>query len=164
MALSKRDIKAELLRMGRDPAYFINNYSKITHPIEGLIPFKLYNFQKEAVKNFQDYRFNIILKARQLGLSTTVAAYVCWLMVFHREKNILVVATKQQTATNLVRKVKAIHKYLPRWVRQVATITVDNRTSFELSNGSQVKAASTSSLKMIINRNKQIKQQIKQQN
>jgi hypothetical protein len=144
MALSKRDIKAELLRMGRDPAYFINNYSKITHPIEGLIPFKLYNFQKEAVKNFQDYRFNIILKARQLGLSTTVAAYVCWLMVFHREKNILVVATKQQTATNLVRKVKAIHKYLPRWVRQVATITVDNRTSFELSNGSQVKAASTS--------------------
>ncbi len=144
MGLSKKEIKAELLRMGRDPVYFINNYSKITHPIEGLVPFKLYKFQKEAVTNFQDHRFNIILKARQLGLSTTVAAYVCWLMIFHREKNILVVATKQQTATNLVRKVKAIHKYLPLWVQQVAKIVVDNRTSFELTNGSQVKAASTS--------------------
>ena len=29
-------------------------------------------------------------------------------MLFHRDKNILVVATKLQTATNLVKKVKAI--------------------------------------------------------
>lgn len=34
-------------------------------------------------------------------------------------------------------------KNLPPWL-QVATISIDNRTSFELSNGSQIKAASTS--------------------
>ena len=137
-------MKAEILRSGRDPVYFISNYAKITHPLDGLIPFKMYDFQAAAVREFEDYRFNVILKARQLGLSTSVAAYVCWLMVFHREKNVLVMATKQGTAANLVRKVKAVYKYLPKWVQQIAPLVIDNRTSFELANGSQVKAASTS--------------------
>ena len=34
-------------------------------------------------------------------------------------------------------------KNLPDWIR-IANITTDNRTSFELSNGSSIKAASTS--------------------
>ena len=62
---------------------------------------------------------------------------------FHKEKNILVIATKFSTAGNLVKKVKNIMRNLPDWMK-VATVTVDNRTSFELSNGSTIKAASTS--------------------
>jgi hypothetical protein len=64
-------------------------------------------------------------------------------MLFHRDKNILVVATKLQTATNLVRKVKKIMKQLPPWIK-ISEIHIDNRTSFELTNGSQIKASSTS--------------------
>ena len=76
-------------------------------------------------------------------ISTTVAAYVCWLMLFHRDKNVLIVATKLATATNLVKKIKAIHRHLPPWLK-IAEISIDNRQSFELSNASQVKASSTS--------------------
>ncbi len=47
--------------------------------------------QQDLLKDFRDYRFNIILKARQLGISTISAAYVAWLMLFHKDKNILVV-------------------------------------------------------------------------
>jgi hypothetical protein len=65
------------------------------------------------------------------------------MMLFHRDKTILVMATKFETAGNLVRKVKNIMKNLPDWIR-IANITTDNRTSFELSNGSSIKAASTS--------------------
>ncbi|MAG28136.1 hypothetical protein CMI47_21650, partial [Candidatus Pacearchaeota archaeon] len=50
---------------------------------------------------------------------------------------------KFQTAGNLVKKVKSIMKQLPDWIR-IAEISVDNRNSFELSNGSSIKAASTS--------------------
>jgi len=134
---------AEIVRCGKDPSYFCNGYAKISHPMRGLISFDLYDFQKESLDHFKNHRFNVILKARQLGISTTVAAYVCWLMLFHRDKNVLVVATKLQTATNLVKKIKAIHRHLPDWLK-IANITIDNRTSFELSNGSQVKASSTS--------------------
>ena len=140
---TKDEIVKEILKSGKDPAYFINNYCKISHPMRGLIPFKTYGFQENLLDDFNDYRFNIILKARQLGMSTTVAAYIVWMMLFHRDKNILVMATKFTTAANLVKKVKAIIRNVPEWI-QIADISIDNRTSFELSNGSQIKASSTS--------------------
>tara|TARA_B100000963_G_scaffold361116_1_gene394938 strand:+ start:7890 stop:9479 length:1590 start_codon:yes stop_codon:yes gene_type:complete len=141
--LSKKEIVAEILKCGKDPVYFIDNYARISHPIEGLIPFKTYPYQADLLHDFNDYRFNVILKARQLGISTIAAAYVVWLMLFHRDKNILVMATKFKTASNLVKKVKAIMKNLPEWI-VISEISIDNRSSFELSNGSQIQAASTS--------------------
>ena len=62
-----------------------------------------------------------------------------WLMLFHREKNVLVIATKFGTASNLVKKVKAIIKNLPKWL-SISTVEIDNRSSFVLSNGSQIKS------------------------
>jgi len=141
--LTKKEVMREIVKCGKDPVYFINTYAKITHPQRGLIPFHLYDFQEGLVESFLDHRFNVILKARQLGISTISAAYVSWLMLFHREKNVLVIATKFSTAANLVKKVKSILKNLPDWIR-IADVAIDNRTSFELSNGSQIKASSTS--------------------
>jgi hypothetical protein len=141
--LSKKEVVKEIVKCGRDPVYFINTYTKISHPQKGLIPFKTFPFQDDLLQSFQDSRFNIILKARQLGISTVTAGYVVWLMLFHRDKNVLVMATKFSTATNLVKKVKQILKNLPDWL-MIARISTDNRTSFELSNGSIIKASSTS--------------------
>jgi len=141
--LSKEEIVKEIVKCGKDPQFFIDNYCRISHPLRGLIPFKTYNYQKDLLKDFNDYRFNIILKARQLGISTISAGYIVWFMLFHRDKNILVVATKFQTAANLVKKVKSIMKHLPDWIK-ISKIVTDNKTSFELSNGSQIKAGTTS--------------------
>ena len=141
--LSKKEVLAEIVKCGKDPDFFINSYARISHPIHGTVPFKTYDFQTQLLKDFNDHRFNVILKGRQLGISTITAAYVSWMMLFHRDKNILVMATKFQTAANLVKKVKAIIKNLPDWM-QIANISIDNRTSFELSNGSQIKASTTS--------------------
>ena len=143
MQLTKKETMSEIVRSGKDPVYFSNHHARISHPLHGLIPFDMYDFQEDSLRSFKKHRFNVILKARQLGISTTVASYVCWLMLFHRDKNILVVATKLGTAANLVKKSTAIYKNLPSWLK-IATIVVDNRNSFELSNGSIVKASSTS--------------------
>jgi len=143
MKLTKQEIVGELVKCGKDPHYFIDNYCKISHPLKGQIPFKTYDYQRELLQDFNDYRFNVILKARQLGISTISAAYVAWFMLFHREKNVLVIATKLSTAMNLIKKVKMIFKNLPSFML-IAKISIDNKQSFELSNGSMVKAASTS--------------------
>jgi len=140
---TKKQIKAEIVKCGKDPVYFINTYARISHPLHGLVPFNTYPFQTELLQSFNDYRFNVILKARQLGISTISAAYVLWMMMFYREKNVLVIATQFKTAANLVKKVKQIMKSLPDWM-MIAKISIDNRASFELSNGSQIKATSTS--------------------
>ena len=142
--LSKKEMMKEILQCGKDPVYFLNNYARITHPIHGSIPFRTFDFQTDLLKDFNDYRYNIILKARQLGISTICAGYISWLLLFHRDKNVLVMATKFGTATNLVKKVKQIIKSTPEFLR-ISHITVDNKSSFELSNGSQIKATSTSS-------------------
>lgn len=141
--LNKVQIRSELLNCGKDPVYFIDNYAKISHPIKGMIPFTMYPFQKDVVKDFQDNRFNIILKARQLGLSTVSAVYIAWFVLFHKNKNVVVMATKLSTASNLVRKVKFALNSIPDWMK-ICNLVVDNKNSFELSNGSQVKAISTS--------------------
>ena len=139
----KEVIKKEYVKCVQDPAYFMKKYCMIQHPIQGKIPFDLYDFQEKTVSDLVTNRLNIILKARQLGISTITAAYVAWLVLFHRDKNVLIVATKLQTAANLVKKVKTILKNLPPWLK-IANFSVDNKNSIELTNGSQVKASSTS--------------------
>ena len=141
--LNRKQRVQEILKCGKDPSYFLKTYARISHPLHGLVPFKTYDFQDDLLKDFNDYRFNVILKARQLGISTITAGYVVWMLLFHRDKNVLVMATKFSTAGNLVNKVKKIMKNLPDWLR-IANIEIDNRTSFVLSNGSQIKASSTS--------------------
>ena len=39
--------------------------------------------KKELLQKFNDYRNNVILKSRQMGISTITAAYVSWMLLFH---------------------------------------------------------------------------------
>jgi phage FluMu gp28-like protein len=62
------------------------------------------------------------------------------LMLFHEDKNILVIATKQEVAKNLVTKVRFMHDNLPSWLK--GQTEEDNKLSLRLRNGSQIKATS----------------------
>lgn len=136
-------IKDEVVKCGRDPSYFINTYVKIQHPVRGLVPFKLFDYQENLLDCYEQHRFNVILKSRQIGISELTAAYATWLILFHRNKNILVMATKAETAKNIIKKVKLAIKKLPEWLI-ISDVITDNRMSVELSNGSQIKAISSS--------------------
>ncbi len=138
----KEVIKQEYIKCAQDPAYFMRKYCMIQHPIRGKIPFELYDFQDKTVTEFQEHRMNIILKARQLGISTLTAGYALWLMTFHQDKNVLVIATKQEVAKNLVTKVRVMHANLPSWLKQ--RCVEDNKLNLRYRNGSQIKAVSSS--------------------
>ena len=137
----KEVIKTEYLKCAVDPAYFLKKYAVIQHPIQGKIPFSLYEFQEKMVSDFNNHNYNVILKARQLGISTLTAGYALWMMTFQSDKNILVIATKQDTAKNLVTKIRVMHANLPNWVK--SNCVEDNKLSLRYSNGSQVKAISS---------------------
>ena len=134
-------IKKEYVKCAQDPAYFMKKYCMIQHPIRGKIPFELYNFQDKVVNEFQEHRMNVILKARQLGISTLTAGYSLWMMTFQQDKNILVIATKQEVAKNLVTKVRVMHANLPSWLKQ--RCVEDNKLNLRYRNGSQIKAVSS---------------------
>ena len=88
----------------------------------------------------------IVLKGRQLGISTVVAAYIVWYMLFHPEKMVVIFAIKQEVSKNLLRKCRRMTKDLPAWIASLASVspTNDNVLQFELTNGSIAKALPTS--------------------
>jgi hypothetical protein len=139
---SRQAVVAEILKCGKDPTYFMKKYCKIQHQLRGLIPFDTYDFQNDCVKQFQQHRFNIVLKSRQLGLSTVSAAYVVWYAIFKKDKNILVIATKLNTAINFIKKVKTMLDGLPPWL--LLTKFEPTKQSIRFDNGSTITAVPTS--------------------
>ena len=107
----------EYVKCRKDPIYFIKKYGKIRHPTRGLLGFELWDFQEDAINNFLERSYNIILKARQLGISTLCAAYAGWMANFFKNKEIFILATKRDTATNLVDKVRVFLAEVPHMVK-----------------------------------------------
>ena len=138
----QRQIK-EIVECGKNPNHFFKNYCKIQHPVRGLISFDTFSFQDDCVDAFLDNRFSIILKSRQLGLSTLVAAYSVWLAIFQKDKNILIIATKLSVAQNFIKKVKTILRNVPPWLL-LPEVVSNNKQLIEFSHGSSIKAIPTS--------------------
>ena len=133
----------EFMRCKEDPVYFANRYIKIVSLDEGLVPFRMYPFQKKLISNFHENRFNICKMPRQTGKSTTVVSYLLHYAVFNDNINIAILANKASTARDLLGRLQLAYENLPRWMQQ--GIISWNKGSLELENGSKISANSTSS-------------------
>ena len=139
----KQIIQQEYIKCAQDPAHFMKKYCFIQHPQRGRIPFHLYPFQEKVLHLWRDNPYSVVLKSRQLGISTLGGGYALWLMLFHKDKNVLCLATTQETAKNMVTKVRFMFDNLPSWLK-IDSIE-NNRLSLRLANGSQIKAKSSNS-------------------
>lgn len=139
----KNIIAQEVLKCSKDPVYFFKKYCYIQHPDRGKILFNTYAFQDKVLDLFKRKEDIITLKSRQLGISTLAAGYALWLMIFHKDKNILVLATDQATAKNLVTKVQYMYDHLPKYLKLKSKEY--NKLTLKLINGSRIKAASSTS-------------------
>jgi len=133
---------AEFLKCAADPVYFAQKYVKIINLDEGLVPFKMYDFQEKLVDNFHNNRFNICKMPRQSGKSTTVVSYLLHYAIFNDSVTIGILANKAQTARDLLGRLQIAYENLPKWMQQ--GIIAWNKGSMELENKSKIIAASTS--------------------
>jgi len=132
----------EYLKCKEDPVYFAMNYVKIISLDEGVVPFKMWDFQKELINSFHEHRFNIAKLPRQTGKSTTCVSYLLHYALFNDNVNIGILANKLSTARDLLGRLQLAYEQLPLWMQQ--GIVVYNKGSMELENGSKILAASTS--------------------
>jgi hypothetical protein len=142
------NITEELKKCRRDPKYFINNYCWTELPDGGKVPFKLWDFQEKTIDDFVKYRFNIVLKSRQMGISWISAAFALWMIIFYESRTILCIADKQATAQLIINKIKFMLSSLPNWMQDALVIRnedliTDNKLSIELANNSKVIISST---------------------
>ena len=139
----KQIIREQYTKCAEDPVYFMRQFCYIQHPTKGKIKFNLFPFQEDSLSTLQNNRYNVILKSRQLGISTLSAGYALWSMLFNEDFNVLVIATTQDVAKNLVSKVQIMNENLPSWLK--TEIVTNNKLSLKFANGSQIKAISSSS-------------------
>jgi hypothetical protein len=132
----------EFIKCKEDPVYFARNYIQIVSLDEGLVPFKMYPFQENLIRNFHAHRFNICKMPRQTGKSTTCVSYLLHYAIFNDNVNIAILANKASTARDLLSRLQLAYENLPKWMQQ--GIIVWNKGSVELENGSKILAASTS--------------------
>jgi phage terminase large subunit-like protein len=134
---------SEYIKCSQDPIYFIETYMKIINVDEGLVNFKLYDYQKEMVNSMANNRMSIIATARQAGKSTTTCGFILWYIIFNKEKTVALLANKGDTAREILGRVQLAYQYLPKWLQQ--GIVEWNKGNIELENKSRVLAGSTSS-------------------
>ncbi|MEK9767360.1 MAG: terminase family protein [Betaproteobacteria bacterium] len=138
----KNIIASEYRKCALDPEYFLRKYCHIQVPNKGRMLFNLRPYQAEALSAFQEHQYNIVLKGRQIGISTLISGYALWRLLFNTDENILVIAIKQDVAKNIITKVKFMHSLLPTWLKSI--MVEDNKLSIRFKNGSQMKAEATS--------------------
>jgi len=57
----------ELKKCKEDPLYFMENYVKVVHPINGAVPFNMYDYQKRIIHGVHENRCAVVLSPRQTG-------------------------------------------------------------------------------------------------
>jgi hypothetical protein len=127
----------------KDPLYFIQNYVKIVSLDDGLVPFKMYGFQKEIVGTIHNNRFTICKLPRQSGKSTTIVSYLLHYALFNPNCNIAILANKSSTARDILGRLQLAYENIPKFLQQ--GVLNWNKGNIELENGSKIVAAATSS-------------------
>lgn len=133
----------EVVHCAKDPVYFIEKYMKIININDGLVPFKMYKYQKEMIRSFHENRFSIITTSRQAGKSTTTCAFILWYIIFQKDKTVALLANKGDTAREILNKIQLAFQHLPSWLQQ--GVVEWQKGSVVLENNSRVIATATSS-------------------
>ena len=126
-----------------NPEHFIENYVKIVHVDRGLVPFEMYDYQRDMIRKFNDNRFVICKMPRQTGKSTTIISFLLHYILFNDSVNVAILANKGAVARELLSRLQLAYENLPKWLQQGAVTW--NKGNIEVENGSKVIAAATSS-------------------
>ncbi len=124
----------EYIKCKNNFEYFLRNYI-LLELVGGTVHIKPYKKQIELIESLQKNKFIIILKSRQLGVSSIIQCYICWLVVFYENVGVGIVSKDAPEATSFSRKIIAMIENLPPWFNIKFTKRAEQ--SFILNTGSQ---------------------------
>jgi hypothetical protein len=133
----------EYIKCSKDPIHFCETYLKVIHLDRGLVPFKLYGYQRKIFHAYNSNRFNIVLACRQSGKSISTCGYLLWYALFHSEKTIAILANKGATAREMLSRISLMLENLPFWLQPGCKAL--NKGNIDFSNNSRIISAATSS-------------------
>ena len=109
--------RAEAAYCQKHPEYFVQNYVKIEDKDAPglLVPFRLWPGQKQALAAFAGHRLNVVLKARQLGLTWLALAEAARLLALEPGRTVVGLSRSEDEARELVRRMGVILRGMPEF-------------------------------------------------
>lgn len=138
--------RKEWLKCRQSFPYFVHNYCQLYDATQASwVPFKLWPDQIQVATDLVNYRLNVILKARQLGMTWLVLCYELWRALFHPIFTGLVFSRRETEAIYLMSKqrLRGIYMRLPEWMH-VKRVIEDSKLQWQFSNGSVIYGFPTS--------------------
>jgi hypothetical protein len=83
----------------------------------GRVQLELFDYQQETLDVFRGNRYVIVLKARQLGLTTVAMAYALWMLMFRPGSNIVMVSRSQTAADKALELLDFMYQFLPESIK-----------------------------------------------
>ena len=135
-----REELEELARCANDVVYFGNKYC-YSMTDEGIRLIQLRPYQEDMLAAFQDNRFVVMLASRQIGKTVTSSIFIAWYLCFHSDRNIMVVANKLATTSEIVDKIKTVLKNLPFFMKP--GVVAGGVTGMKFDNGCRLFSQAT---------------------
>lgn len=133
-AYSTSKMRTEYAKCSADFFYFTHKYVKIIHPVEGIVPFIAYKYQRRVVNAYEDNRFVILSKFRQGGLTTISVLYALWRCMFRPAQKILTLSKSQREATGAGENVRVAMEHMPSWLRPALDEDAKMEKKFVVTN------------------------------
>ena len=140
----------EYLKCKQDFEYFCRNYVFLDL-VGGDVLFSPYKKQLELIDLIDKEKHVIVLKSRQIGISTIIKSYICWLTVFYENVVAGIVSKDNPEATSFGRGVRNMIEKIPEWMKPKGGVSgrgfaKKSEQSFILMNGSSLYVATVSNM------------------
>lgn len=137
-----QEMVAEYTKCMKDPVYFAETYFRIIHVDHGLIPLKLYDFQREAIRAYLKHKKILLNTSRQVGKTTVATAIILHFALFNPAKRIAVLANKGEMAREILERIQTAYEYLPDYLK--GGVREWNKGSVVFENKSKIVASASS--------------------
>jgi hypothetical protein len=128
------DNEKKLKKILSEPKLFIESFVKIVNKDGKLVPFILNPQQKELLENLS--KFNVVLKSRQLGITSVALALSLYYAVVEPNSTILFVSYSLQSANGIFERLKTMYRTLPDAIKP--KLNNNNRQELSFQNNSRI--------------------------
>ena len=133
----ERILRAEFEYCRENVVYWANNYCVIEDKDapEIIVPFKGWDAQNKALQEFHENRLNLILKARQMGI-TWIALYYCTHdLIFNVGHTVVALSKTEDDAKELVRRMSVVLENMPEILKGGGLTWRSTSTAIYITDG-----------------------------
>jgi len=144
MILIKELIK-DYERCKDDIKYFAETHIKIPHPVSGVIPLKLNEFQRQAIDDYNTKNVFVKITKRQDGKTTIACVILLHQALFSEYRVSMILGSNLQNSNYILQLIFEMYQCLPEYL-QIKIVT-RNKSKIEFETGCSIISAGSNVLR-----------------